>query len=151
MTKQQIFTDAAQKRLAEEGFADPSTALLRARLMLDHLKEARDLGHGWQGMLQLSNEGLYVLDRAEAVAASAYRSVREIERAGGDQLAGHSAPAGLVRLLRQAQAERDELVTANLKLESRLTVAEIAIHTAQEEDRAPTWPPAESTGHGAQA
>lgn len=52
----------------------------------------------------------------------------------------NSSPAHLLALLRRAQAERDQLVTENLKLESRLTIAEVAIHTAIEEDRAPIWP-----------
>lgn len=54
----------------------------------------------------------------------------------------HSSPAELLVLLRRAQAERDALLTETLKLESRLTIAEVAIHTAQQEDRAPIWPPA---------
>ena len=53
-----------------------------------------------------------------------------------------SDPVYLVRLLRAAQAERDQLVCEVLKLESKLTIAEVAIHTAIEEDRAPIWPPA---------
>ena len=53
----------------------------------------------------------------------------------------HSSPAELLALLRAAQAERDALTAEVLRLESRLTIAEIAIHTAQEEGRAPIWPP----------
>lgn len=35
--------DFARASLREEGIADPSIPLLRARLMLDHAREARDL------------------------------------------------------------------------------------------------------------
>jgi len=86
--------------------------------------------------------GLASFDAAEGVARNAYRQLLNIERADGDRLAASASPAELVVLLRRAQAERDEVVTQNLKLESRLTIAEVAIHTAIEEDRAPIWPPA---------
>ena len=66
-----------------------------------------------------------------------------------DMLALNSTSADiprLVTLLRAAQDERNALVVENIKLESKLTKAEIAITTAQQEDRAPTWPPAEYQG-----
>jgi len=50
--------------------------------------------------------------------------------------------------LRQAQDDRNAAIAKSQRLETMLTLAEIAITTAQQEDRAPTWPPAESTGHG---
>ena len=128
--------------LREEGIADPSIPLLRARLMLDHAREARDLAHGWPSMLGIDTIGLASFDAAEGVARNSYRQLLNIERADGDRLAASASPAELVVLLRRAQAERDEVVTQNLKLESRLTIAEVAIHTAQEENRAPIWPPA---------
>lgn len=47
----------------------------------------------------------------------------------------------LVRLLRQAQAERDQLLHEVGRLESELVKAEIAITTAQQEGRPPTGHP----------
>lgn len=134
--------DFARASLREESIADPSIPLLRARLMLDHAREARDLAHGWPSMLGIDTIGLASFDAAEGVARNSYRQLLNIERADGDRLAASASPAELVVLLRRAQAERDEVVTQNLKLESRLTIAEVAIHTAQEENRAPIWPPA---------
>ena len=68
---------AAEKAMAdayaEAGISTPATPLLRARLMLDHSQNARDLGHGWPDMLGLRGEDLAILDLAEHVAASAYR------------------------------------------------------------------------------
>lgn len=138
----QTAEDFARASLREEGIADPSIPLLRARLMLDHAREARDLAHGWPSMLGIDTIGLASFDAAEAVARNSYRQLLSIERADGDRLAASASPAELVVLLRRAQAERDEVVTQNLKLESRLTIAEVAIHTAQQESRAPIWPPA---------
>lgn len=61
--------------LAEAGIANPSTALLRARLTLGHTKEARDLAHGWPGMLGAHGQADLVsaLDQAETIARAAYR------------------------------------------------------------------------------
>ena len=55
----------ARRQLAEAGFPEPSTQLLRARLMLDHAKAARDLGHSFPEMLTLSAHDLAVLEAAE--------------------------------------------------------------------------------------
>ena len=62
----------ARASLFEAGISDPSTALLRARLMLDHAKNARDLAHGWPSMFGINAEGLDAFDRAETVAFDAY-------------------------------------------------------------------------------
>lgn len=58
-----------------------------------------------------------------------------------DRLINTATPETLVRLLREAQAERDQLLHETLRLESQLTVATIAIYTAQQENRAPIYPP----------
>lgn len=72
----------ARAALAEAGIANPSTALLRARLMLDHAKEARDLAHGWPGMLGVHGQTdlISALDCAETIAMAAYRHLLTKER-----------------------------------------------------------------------
>ena len=62
----------ARASLFEAGISDPSPALLRARLMLDHAKNARDLAHGWPSMLGIDAAGLVAFDRAENTAFDAY-------------------------------------------------------------------------------
>lgn len=74
----------ATAAIAEAGIVGPSIALLRARIMLDHAKEARDLAHGWPDMLRIDSEGLAVLDLAEGVAATAYRILLDEARRGID-------------------------------------------------------------------
>lgn len=131
----------AHQCLAAAGFPAPSPALLRARVMYDHARNARDLGRGWPGMLHCKTHDLEALDAAEASAAAAYLAAVNVERAGGDLLAGSASPAELTMMLRRAQAQRDEAVAEALKYETRLAIAEIAINSAQQENRAPIWPP----------
>ena len=59
-----------------------------------------------------------------------------------DKIIDSASKEELLAMARKAQAERDDLVTENGKLDSRLDLAEIAIHAAQQENRAPVWPPA---------
>lgn len=54
----------------------------------------------------------------------------------------NSSPDHLLALLRRAQAERDAAAAEALRYETHLALAEIAISTAQQEGRAPIWPPA---------
>ncbi len=54
-----------------------------------------------------------------------------------DKLIDSASSEELVALLRKAQAERDALVTENLKLETALTIATIRLDTAIQENRAP--------------
>lgn len=72
----------ARAALAEAGIANPSTALLRARLTLGHTKEARDLAHGWPGMLGVHGQTdlISALDCAETIAMAAYRHLLTKER-----------------------------------------------------------------------
>ena len=72
----------AIESLSEAGISNPSTALLRARLMLGHTKEARDLAHGWPGMLGVHGQTDLIssLDRAETIAVAAYRHLLTKER-----------------------------------------------------------------------
>jgi len=72
----------ARASLFEAGISDPSTALLRARLMLDHAKNARDLAHGWPSMFSIDADGRASLDHAETVAFDAY--VRLLNEARGE-------------------------------------------------------------------
>jgi len=72
----------ARASLLEAGIPDPSTALLRARLMLDHAKNARDLAHGWPSMLGVDVDGRAAFDRAENTAFDAY--VRLLNEARGE-------------------------------------------------------------------
>lgn len=76
----------ATASLEEAGIVGPSTALLRSRMLLDHIKEAHDLGHGWPDMLRIDNAGLAALDRAEEVARVAYRILLDEARRGLDLL-----------------------------------------------------------------
>jgi len=62
----------ARASLFEAGITDPSLALLRARLMLDHAKNARDLAHGWPSEQGINAEGIAALDAAETTAFDAY-------------------------------------------------------------------------------
>lgn len=65
----------ARASLDEIGDDDPSVALLRAQMMLDHAKNARDLAHGWPEMLAIGKHGLDALDRAEEVSRAAWSRV----------------------------------------------------------------------------
>lgn len=65
----------ARASLFEAGISNPSIALLRARLMLDHAKNARDLAHGWPSMFNIDADGRASLDHAESVALDAYTSL----------------------------------------------------------------------------
>jgi len=71
----------ARASLFEAGISDPSIALLRARLMLDHAKNARDLAHGWPSMLGVDADDLATLDAAENVASYLYNALLRKERA----------------------------------------------------------------------
>lgn len=74
----------AIESLKETGITDPTTALLRARLMLDHARNARDLGHGWPDMLGLKGEDLALLDMTEQVTQAAYQVLLDEARRGPD-------------------------------------------------------------------
>lgn len=89
-----IVSDAerhAVESITEAGIADPSTALLRARIMLDHARNARDIGHGWPDMLDMKAEDLAALDGAEHVAATAYRRLLDLSRGALPQIAEASS------------------------------------------------------------
>lgn len=88
-----------------------------------------------------ARERAAVLRAYDALVADGSWPVPRAHSPGEDRLI-NSSPAHLLELLRRVQEERNQLVAENLKLESRLTIAEVAIHTAQQEDRAPIWPPA---------
>lgn len=64
----------ARETLAVEGIEDPSTRILRARLLLDHAKAARDLAHSFPDMLELDAVKLAGLDAAEDIARNAYKN-----------------------------------------------------------------------------
>ncbi len=70
----------ARASLFEAGISDPSTALLRARLMLDHAKNARDLAHGWPSMLGVDSDDLATLDAAENAVFYLYTVLLRKER-----------------------------------------------------------------------
>ena len=82
----------ARASLFEAGIPDPSIALLRARLMLDHAKNARDLAHGWAHVSGIGADGLATLDHAENTAFDAYV---ELLRQAREALP--VPPAGLTR------------------------------------------------------
>lgn len=62
----------ARASLFEAGIPDPPIALLRARLMLDHAKNARDIAHSWPGLLDINADGLATCDAVETIAFDAY-------------------------------------------------------------------------------
>lgn len=68
--------------LRELKIENPSTALVRAALMHEHAKAARDLAHSFAGMLEVSDSGLIALDNAEATTAKSYHGLLSLERAG---------------------------------------------------------------------
>lgn len=70
----------ARASLFEAGISDPSIALLRARLMLDHAKNARDLAHGWPSMLGVDADDLATLDAAENAVSYLYAVLLRKER-----------------------------------------------------------------------
>lgn len=70
----------ALAELAEAGITNPSIALLRARLMLDHAKNARDLAHGWTSMLGVDSDDLATLDAAENAVFYLYTVLLRKER-----------------------------------------------------------------------
>jgi hypothetical protein len=76
----QVAVRYATTALAEEGIVSPSTSMLRARLLLDHIREARDIGHGWPKMLRLNASDLAALDACERGVVQAYREALAHER-----------------------------------------------------------------------
>jgi hypothetical protein len=76
----------SRRQLAEAGFADPSTEVLRARLMLNHAAEAHDLG---LRLGILTREAIEALDNAVDHARDVFRIVTDTRLA--DELAAHKA------------------------------------------------------------
>lgn len=71
-----IVTDELRKLKIE----DPSTALLRAALMCEHAKAARDLAHGNLALLNINPSEASDFDAAEGIATRAYRALLSRER-----------------------------------------------------------------------
>lgn len=136
--------------------------LEHARLVVAHAKTARDLAarleesatehhalacmaaETYQTACKTLQTAQRVIDEQATTVLSATMTAVAgwVASAAYDRLAESTSPVELVALLRRAQDERNEAIAANIRLESRVTMAEIAIATAQQEGRAPIWSPA---------
>lgn len=67
--------ELARRALLEDGIGDPSTPVLRARLMFEHIKAARDLAHSWPAELKMGQAELAAINAIEFNASTAYRAV----------------------------------------------------------------------------